>query len=142
LGIGQVEIGQHLVDDQLQGTRCRGFGRTLHGRGDGRAQQHDAQIGVAAGDRPAGVHGRLDALAHAQAGPEQRLSSRLCAGDEHLGAHAVPGRGPTHVARFAHCNIELAGSQEASPRPVRRTALRCLRVVADHRCTFVLRTPV
>ena len=105
-----------------------------------RAQQHDAEVGVAAGGRLASPRPPLDALAHRARRREQRPApppralATNCAG-----AHAVAGRCEADVARLAHRDVERAGAPERTRAFERRGAVmpaRRARLAARERASL------
>lgn len=108
-----VQRREHCLQRAAPGRRpgpdqARALGR----RRQRRAQQHDAEIGVAADRRAGGAHRRLHPLADTPARRDQRPDAGACAGDEVLGLHAVAGRMPADIARLAHRHVPGAGVEK------------------------------
>ena len=111
-------------------SRRRCVARQLGGRGERRAQQQDAEIGVAAGGGERGLDGAEDACADANAGRgderRRRDGARLELGD----LHAVPGGVDVHVAGLQCVELGAAGGEEklADLRSRSSRAWLCMRL--------------
>ena len=86
-----IEPVEHAADPLSQRGAIVQRPVALGRGGHRRAQQQDAEVRVAAGSRPAGIDGLLDARAHPRARREQRPGSGMRAVDEVACLHAVAG---------------------------------------------------
>ncbi|GAB1413922.1 hypothetical protein MASR1M97_26580 [Candidatus Desulfobacillus denitrificans] len=107
-GILRVEPGEHLDDGPLQAVAASALGRQRQRR----AEQEDAEVGVAADGLPRRRHGVEQAPAERTAVAAQRRRGGLGAGDEILGAHAVAVGVMVHVARLERRHVQPAGGEE------------------------------
>src|SRR5262249_808 len=115
LGVAHVEAVEYL---RQAGAQIRGL--ALRCRGQWRAQQGDAPIGIAAGRGKGCFDGAENALADASAGGGEGSGGGLRAADELAGGHPVAGSVDVNVAGLRRVELVAAGGLERGGDLLRR----------------------
>ena len=105
--IGEVAVAEHRAERGHEVAACP----RCHCQG--RAQQHDAEVGVLAHGLPRRHHGTENALAEPGPVAGQCRCRRCRAAAKIAGPHAVAGGEIMHVAGFWRRQLFLAGGDEA-----------------------------
>ena len=115
--VDRIYVVEGIEDGAHPGPEpCAGVARE-RGVGQGGAQQHDAQIGVAPDGRPRRLDGPVDALADAEPGPAQDLGRHRRAFSEILHRHAVAVGVDVHVARLEGGQLAQTGVPDRFANP-------------------------